>query len=139
MVVKDFDMVETSVQETEGDRIAAVLAHEEALTRIQDKKLKAIERLDSLANTTPRKLEIEERKLAILEEKWEQEKELQESNKTKQKLGLQSWKRFSKRKAKRKGPNRLISISIKCLNKIFFVFRSNATITSYHCWTFVTC
>ncbi|WP_242249363.1 hypothetical protein, partial [Bacillus cereus group sp. BfR-BA-01328] len=104
MVVKDFDMVETSVQETEGDRIAAVLAHEEALTRIQDKKLKAIERLDSLANTTPRKLEIEERKLAILEEKWEQEKGAAGEQQNQAKTWASKLEAvFKKRKAKREG------------------------------------
>ncbi|WP_240459626.1 hypothetical protein [Bacillus tropicus] len=74
ITVDGFEMVEQSIEETEGNRIAAVLAHEDALTRIQDKKLKAVENLDTLANITPRKLEIEERRLAILEEQWEKEK-----------------------------------------------------------------
>lgn len=95
-------MVEMSVQETEGDRIAAVLAHEEALTRIQDKKLKAIEKLDSLANTTPRKLEIEERKLAILEEKWEKEKGAAGEQQNQAKTWASNLEEvFKKRKAKR--------------------------------------
>ncbi|MGG1340123.1 phage terminase small subunit-related protein [Bacillus toyonensis] len=104
MIVKDFDMVEMSVQETEGDRIAAVLAHEEALTRIQDKKLKAIEKLDSLANITPRKLEIEERKLTILEEKWEKEKGASGEQQNQAKTWASNLEKvFKKRKAKREG------------------------------------
>ncbi|MGG1147623.1 phage terminase small subunit-related protein [Bacillus wiedmannii] len=104
MIVKDFDMVETSVQDTEGDRIAAVLAHEEALTRIQDKKLKAIEKLDSLANITPRKLEIEERKLTILEEKWEKEKGAAGEQQNQAKTWASNLEEvFKKRKAKREG------------------------------------
>ncbi|MCC3982922.1 hypothetical protein LIN45_30000 [Bacillus thuringiensis serovar kurstaki] len=64
--VTEFKMVEQSITETEGDTIAAVLAHEEALTRIQDKKLKAVAKLHELTTTTPHRLAIEERKLAIL-------------------------------------------------------------------------
>ncbi|QIW21207.1 phage terminase small subunit [Bacillus thuringiensis] len=102
MTVNDFEMVEQSIEETEGDRIAAVLAHEDALTRIQDKKLKAVEKLDTLANTTPRKLEIEERRLAILEEKWEKEK----GSAGQQQNQAKTWASnlediFKKRKAKR--------------------------------------
>lgn len=103
MTVKEFEMVEQSIEETEGDRIAAVLAHEDALTRIQDKKLKAVEKLDSLANTTPRKLEIEERKLAILEEKWEKEKGSAGNQQQQTKAWAGSLENiFEKRKAKRK-------------------------------------
>ncbi|EOO70464.1 hypothetical protein IIC_04594 [Bacillus cereus VD021] len=102
MTVNDFEMVEQSIEETEGDRIAAVLAHEDALTRIQDKKLKAVEKLDMLANITPRKLEIEERRLAILEEKWEKEK----GSAGQQQNQAKTWASnlegiFKKRKAKR--------------------------------------
>ncbi|TSI19898.1 hypothetical protein FOT98_08880 [Bacillus sp. HY001] len=103
MTVKEFEMVEQSIEETEGDQIAAVLAHEEALTRIQDKKLKAVEKLDALANTTPRKLEIEERKLAILEEKWEKEKGSAGNQQQQTKAWAGSLESiFAKRKAKRK-------------------------------------
>lgn len=102
MTVKEFEMVEQSIEETEGDRIAAVLAHEDALTRIQDKKLKAVEKLDALANTTPRKLEIEERKLAILEEKWEKEKGSAGNQQQQTKAWAGSLESiFAKRKAKR--------------------------------------
>ncbi|HHT7202580.1 MULTISPECIES: phage terminase small subunit-related protein [Bacillus] len=102
MTVKEFEMVENSIEETEGDRIAAVLAHEDALTRIQDKKLKAVEKLDALANTTPRKLEIEERKLAILEEKWEKEKGSAGNQQQQTKAWAGSLETiFAKRKAKR--------------------------------------
>nr|WP_088325929.1 phage terminase small subunit-related protein [Bacillus cereus] len=102
ITVKEFEMVEQSVEETEGDRIAAALAHEEALTRIQDKKLKAVEKLDALANKTPRKLEIEERKLAILEEKWEKEKGSTGNQQQQTKAWAGSLENiFAKRKAKR--------------------------------------
>ncbi|MGE7885367.1 phage terminase small subunit [Bacillus sp. NPDC094077] len=102
MTVNDFDMVEQSIEETEGDRIAAVLAHEEALTRIQDKKLKAVEKLDALANTAPRKLEMEERKLTILEEKWEKEKGSTGNQQQQTKAWAGSLENiFAKRKAKR--------------------------------------
>ncbi|MCU5196485.1 phage terminase small subunit-related protein [Bacillus mobilis] len=102
MTVEEFEMVENSIEETEGDRIAAVLAHEDALTRIQDKKLKAVEKLDALANTTPRKLEIEERKLAILEEKWEKEKGSAGNQQQQTKAWAGSLENiFAKRKAKR--------------------------------------
>lgn len=103
MTITDYEMVEQSIEETEGDRIAAVLAHEEALTRIQDKKLKAVEKLDSMANITPRKLEIEERKLAILEEKWEKEKGSTGNQQQQTKAWAGSLENiFAKRKAKRK-------------------------------------
>ncbi|MDA2113560.1 phage terminase small subunit-related protein [Bacillus cereus] len=103
MTVKEFEMVEQSIEETEGDRIAAVLAHEEALTRIQDKKLKAVEKLDTIANITPRKLEIEERKLTILEEKWEKEKGSTGNQQQQTKAWAGSLENiFAKRKAKRK-------------------------------------
>lgn len=103
MTVKEFEMVEQSIEETEGDRIAAVLAHEEALTRIQDKKLKAVEKLDTIANITPRKLEIEERKLTILEEKWEKEKGSAGNQQQQTKAWAGSLENiFEKRKAKRK-------------------------------------
>ncbi|MDY7964976.1 phage terminase small subunit-related protein [Bacillus thuringiensis] len=104
MTVKEFEMVEQSIEETEGDRIAAVLAHEEALTRIQDKKLKAVEKLDTIANITPRKLEIEERKLTILEEKWEKEKGSAGNQQQQTKAWAGSLENiFAKRKAKREG------------------------------------
>ncbi|MGH1093278.1 phage terminase small subunit [Bacillus mycoides] len=102
MTVKEFEMVEQSIEETEGDRIAAVLAHEEALTRIQDKKLKAVEKLDALANIMPRKLEMEERKLTILEEKWEKEKGSTGNQQQQTKVWAGSLENiFAKRKAKR--------------------------------------
>ncbi|EOO65487.1 phage terminase small subunit [Bacillus mycoides] len=102
MTVNDFEMVEQSIEETEGDRIAAVLAHEEALTRIQDKKLKAVEKLDALANIMPRKLEMEERKLTILEEKWEKEKGSTGNQQQQTKVWAGSLENiFAKRKAKR--------------------------------------
>ncbi|PEW64326.1 hypothetical protein CN448_27555 [Bacillus cereus] len=102
--VTEFKMVEQSITETEGDTIAAVLAHEEALTRIQDKKLKAVAKLHELTTTTPHRLGIEERKLAILEEKWEKEKGAAGERQSQAKTWASNLEEvFKKRKAKRGG------------------------------------
>ncbi|MFI8709955.1 phage terminase small subunit-related protein [Bacillus sp. NPDC077411] len=102
MTKVEHEMIEQSIEELEVDRISAVLAHEEALTRIQSKKQKAVELLHQLTNTIPRKQEIEERKLAILEEKWEKEKGADNNKNNQSKTWVGSLEEvFAKRKAKR--------------------------------------
>jgi uncharacterized protein YjcR len=99
---EDYKMIETAIEEIEADPIAQVLAHEEALTRVQDKKVKAIKSLFEMTSEFEHKKAMDEIKAAILQEKWDKEKgETEDKANTAQQWVDALQEVFAKRKAKR--------------------------------------
>ncbi|ANB66109.1 ATPase subunit of terminase family protein (plasmid) [Anoxybacillus sp. B7M1] len=99
---ENYKMMETAIEEIEADPIARLLDHEEALTRVQDKKVKAIKSLFEMTSEFEHKKLMDEIKTTVLQEKWEKEKG-EEENKSD---SAQQWvdalqSIFEKRKAKR--------------------------------------
>jgi uncharacterized protein YjcR len=72
---EDYDLVHISKEETVTDHLQKLLDHEEALTRIQDKKVKALAVLFEMTDKFEHKRAVDEIKMAIAQEKWALEKE----------------------------------------------------------------
>jgi uncharacterized protein YjcR len=99
---EDYKMMETAIEEIEADPIVQILAHEEALTRVQDKKVKAIKSLFEMTSEFEHKKAMNEIKAAILQEKWDKEKgESEDKANTAQQWVDALQEVFAKRKAKR--------------------------------------
>lgn len=71
---KDYDLVTVEVEEEVSDPIELILSHEEALTRVQDKKVKALDTLHKITDEYQHKKAMDEIKITIAKEKWELEK-----------------------------------------------------------------
>ena len=100
---EEYKLVTTAIEENIADPVEQVLAHQEALTRIQDKKVKANEALFKLTNEFDLKKEINTIKATILQEKWDKEKGADNNQQQQSEdwvAGLQNV--FEKRKAKRR-------------------------------------
>jgi uncharacterized protein YjcR len=78
---EDYKMVDAEIEEITADPIEQVLAHEEALTRVQDKKVKAIDLLFKMTSEFEHKKLMDEIKATILQEKWDKEKKGDEDDK----------------------------------------------------------
>lgn len=78
---EDYKLMETEIEEISADPVEQVLAHEEALTRVQDKKVKALDLLFRMTDEFNHKKLMDEIKTTILQEKWDKEKKGNEDDK----------------------------------------------------------
>jgi uncharacterized protein YjcR len=99
---ENYKMMKTAIEEIEADPIARLLEHEEALTRVQDKKVKAIKSLFEMTSEFEHKKLMDEIKATILQEKWEQEKNQSDEKNEEAKLWQEELEAIFEKRRKQK-------------------------------------
>lgn len=105
----EYQMITVELQEETADVVAVILSHEEALTRIQDKKVKALDVLFKMTDEFEHKKAMDEIKARIAQEKWDNDKQVAQGDENTSKTHVEAIEEiYARRKARLNKKSRLI-------------------------------